>query len=195
MKVRLGIVALALVLAAPAFAADFVGSETCRGCHLEAWEQWRESPHARAIASLSAEQKKDARCLACHARDAAQGGDPGVTCETCHGAGEYYSPSYVMRDAELARATGLQLPDAKSCQICHDASSPSLGKFDPVEKMKAIDHWTKARAGREKGRRTDAGPCDRLAPKARQAAATSATGETFLAAALKPGRPPARRER
>ncbi len=60
-----------------------------------------------------------------------------MTCETCHGGGQYYSPDYVMKDAELARLVGLVDPSEKSCRNCHDASSPSLKPFDFVEKLKA----------------------------------------------------------
>lgn len=146
-------------LAAPAAAADFVGSESCRSCHLEAYEQWRNGPHARAHLSLSPAQAKDPTCVQCHAPDTEKGGDPGVSCESCHGAGEYYSADYVMRDAELARATGLQMPATADCLLCHDASSPSLQSFDPKKKLEEIDHWTKPREARQK-KNASAGPCD-----------------------------------
>ena len=67
-----------------------------------------------------------------------------VTCESCHGGGQYYSARYVMKDAELARLVGLLDPSEKGCRTCHDASSPSLKPFDFVAKLKAIDHWTTA---------------------------------------------------
>lgn len=168
-------------------AADFVGSESCRVCHQEAFDLWRESAHARAMASLSTDQKKDQRCLQCHARDLALGGDAAVTCESCHGAGEYYNPTYVMRDAELARATGLVVPDQKSCLVCHDASSPSLAPFDALEKMKEIDHWTKNRAARKAKAAND--PKAPLESCPRPAAAASRAArplDSFLARALAP---------
>lgn len=202
-------VALALGSTGTARAADFVGSETCRSCHVAAWEAWRESPHARALSSLSPEQQKDARCLQCHAPTLAAGGDPGVTCESCHGAGEYYWPAYVMRDPELSRAAGLSTPDGKSCVVCHDASSPSLVPFDVESRLAAIDHWSAERAARKaagKAKSTDARPaphapskakppagkpetpvaCDRKAAPARKAAVEAARpARTFLARALR----------
>ena len=60
--------------------------------------------------SLSDAQQKDARCLSCHAPDQAEQGMADVTCETCHGGGQYYSPAYVMKDPELARLVGLRGP-------------------------------------------------------------------------------------
>lgn len=144
------LVALAL-LAAPtaASSADFVGAESCKACHPEAYAAWKNSKHARAFESLTAQQKKDARCVSCHAPDLAAQGSAGITCETCHGGGEYYSPAYVMKDAELSRMVGLTDPLEKHCRACHDASSPSLRPFEFVEKLKLIDHWTAERERRK----------------------------------------------
>lgn len=174
---------LTTLLALPALAADFVGSESCRTCHVEAFEQWKDSPHARAHQTLTPAQQKDQRCIQCHAPDEAKGGDPGVSCETCHGAGEYYWPDHVMRDSELARASGLQMPDAKACLLCHDAASPALAPFDPAKKMAEIDHWSKTRAAR--GKKSEKGACNFRREKARQAAAAGAVPfDRFLARAL-----------
>ena len=146
---------LTLVLAALALAgaAGFVGADTCRGCHPAAWEAWMQSKHARAGDSLPEAQRKDARCLSCHAPDLGDQGTSHVTCETCHGGGQYYSPGYVMKDAELARLVGLVDPSEKLCRTCHDASSPSLRPFNFVESLKAIDHWSAERA--KKGARAE----------------------------------------
>lgn len=137
---------LLLVRSGAAGAADFVGPESCKGCHPAAYDAWMQSKHARAGDSLSEAQRKDARCLSCHAPEQVSQGISHVTCETCHGPGQYYSPSYVMKDAELARLVGLVDPSEKACRTCHDASSPSLKPFNFVEALKAIDHWSAERA-------------------------------------------------
>lgn len=151
-----------LAFSGVATAADFVGPESCKGCHPAAYEAWQQSKHARAMDSLSDAQKKDARCLTCHAPDQAEQGVAHVTCETCHGGGQYYSPNYVMKDAELARLVGLVDPSEKQCRTCHDASSPSLRPFDFKESLKAIDHWSADRAG--KNARAQATPQQHPAP-------------------------------
>jgi hypothetical protein len=129
-------------------AADVLGPESCKSCHAEAYAIWKSSRHARATETLSPEQRTDARCLTCHSPDETQSSVVGVTCETCHGAGEAYSAQYVMKDPELARLVGLVDPSEKACRSCHDASSPSLKAFDFVEKLKLVDHWTQERAKR-----------------------------------------------
>jgi hypothetical protein len=131
-----------LLLATAAFAADFLGPESCKACHPDAYTSWKASKHARARDSLSPQQQKDSRCLSCHSPNETEAQVQNITCETCHGGGQYYTPVYVMKDPELARLVGLQDPSEKSCRTCHDASSPSLKPFDFVEKLKLIDHWT-----------------------------------------------------
>lgn len=129
--------------------ANFVGPESCKSCHPEAYDAWRQSKHSRALDSLSPQQQKDARCLSCHAPDLKARSSASITCETCHGAGQYYAAHYVMKDPELVRMVGLEDPSEKDCRACHDASSPSLRPFDFVEKLKLIDHWTAERQKRE----------------------------------------------
>jgi len=141
-------IVVALLAAGVAGGADFVGPESCKSCHLEAYSAWKQSKHARARDSLSPQQQKDVRCLSCHAPNFADQNVSHVSCETCHGGGQYYSSDYVMKDAELVRLVGLVDPSEKSCRACHDASSPSLRPFDFVEKLKLIDHWTSDRSKR-----------------------------------------------
>ncbi|MGC4113150.1 MAG: cytochrome c3 family protein [Myxococcales bacterium] len=144
----LSFLAVALVLPAAARAADPIGPENCKTCHPAAYEAWKDSQHSKGSSSLSAKQQKDARCLSCHSPDQAKG-VPDVSCETCHGGGQFYSPRYVMKDQELSRAVGLLAPSEKMCLKCHDANAPSLAPFKFEEKLKLIDHWSAARAARK----------------------------------------------
>lgn len=143
----------AAVLAAPALAlgADFVGPENCRACHPTAYAAWKDSQHAQSTGSLSARQLADGRCLSCHAPDRSKGAEA-VSCETCHGGGQFYSPTYVMKDRELSRAVGLIDPSERLCVKCHDANAPALSPFNFAEKLKALDHWSAERAERKAAR-------------------------------------------
>ncbi len=120
-------------------AGDAVGPETCKACHPSAYEAWLATPHARARESLPERSRNEPRCLSCHAPNA-EDGLAGVSCETCHGAGRLYAAPYVMRDAELARALGLQDPGEKTCLACHTESTPSLVKFEYERKLALIRH-------------------------------------------------------
>ena len=160
---RAALLLLALGLAAGARAADWVGASTCQACHPRAYEIWQAGPHAHAAQTLTLVQRHEASCTHCHAPELAvtQGKASeaarearsrptgreglGIGCESCHGPGEHYSPAYVMRDPELARAVGLQDPGERSCKACHTAGSPGLTPFDFASKVKLIDHWTAER--------------------------------------------------
>jgi hypothetical protein len=156
----------ALSLSTRAGAADFVGPETCKACHSEAFAAWRGAKHARALESLTPEQQTDVRCLSCHSPDLGEQEVAGVSCETCHGAGQYYSPAYVMKDPELSRLVGLVDPSERGCRNCHDDSSPSLSPFNFAEKLKMIDHWTAERERRKRERRSEVAPADQNHPRA-----------------------------
>jgi hypothetical protein len=132
-----------------AWGHDFLGAESCEACHPDAWAAWQASAHARSREVLSPQQQRDARCLMCHSPNEVDQRVAEVSCETCHGGGQYYSARYVMKDSELARLTGLADPTEKSCRACHDASSPSLRPFEFKEKLKAIDHWSVERKKRD----------------------------------------------
>ncbi|MDP1914998.1 MAG: cytochrome c3 family protein [Myxococcales bacterium] len=145
MFLRVGI-AVSVCVSTVAGAYDFLGAESCQSCHPDAYAAWKASPHSRAKDVLSPSQQRDARCLSCHSPSDVDQKQAGVTCETCHGGGQYYSPKYVMKDPELARLSGLIDPTEKACRACHDASSPSLNPFDFASRLKAMDHWSVERA-------------------------------------------------
>ncbi len=140
--------AAAVLGSAVALAADFLGPESCKACHADAYSAWSTSKHARSLESLTREQQRDPRCIACHAPNLTEQKVGAVSCETCHGAGQYYVPTYVMKDPELARLVGLLDPGERSCRSCHDAASPSLRPFDFTTQLKAMDHWSTGRTRR-----------------------------------------------
>lgn len=141
MRILSPLTAVALALAAPgAVAGDYVGADTCRSCHEQAWQQWKQTPHARATDVLNAAERRDPRCTSCHATSA-RDGLMGVQCESCHGPGRHYWPDFIMKDRELARAAGLRSgADPAGCRSCHTADSPGLRPFDPIASMRAVRH-------------------------------------------------------
>lgn len=134
------------------WASDYLGSESCQSCHPDAYAAWQATPHARSRDALSPQQRQKAACVSCHSPNEADDGVAQVGCESCHGPGLYYSARYVMKDAELARLSGLVDPTEKACRACHDDASPSVRPFDFPAALKAIDHWSV-----ERQKRADAG--------------------------------------
>ncbi len=114
----------ALVLTAGAATGEhaYVGSGSCRKCHLKEWKSWSETKMAKAFELLkpgvAADKKKaagldpskdytaDKTCLACHTTGLGQPGGfvdavstpglAGVGCEMCHGPGGTYTQEQYM---------------------------------------------------------------------------------------------------
>jgi hypothetical protein len=129
-----------MILAAPASAerADYVGSQTCGGCHPAELAAWQATAHAKAALAGAAPK----RCYACHGTGDAPAGAAywaEVGCEACHGAGASYAPDDVMRDPPLARALGLRdvtTPAARAavCDACHRA----ITRLVPIDLSKPV---------------------------------------------------------
>jgi uncharacterized paraquat-inducible protein A len=127
-----------------AAAHDYIGADRCAACHASEYATWQQSPHARALSSLTPAQQADPRCRACHTTVPS---DPnpalaGVQCESCHGPGKHYSVDYVMRDVELARGLYLEKGDEKTCQRCHTDATPAMTPFHFPTKRNQIKHWS-----------------------------------------------------
>lgn len=131
------------VASAPTSMGPYVGSESCRGCHLEAWTQWAETPHARAYASLARENKElDASCYGCHVTGAFHPEGPqtphevghlkNVGCESCHGPGRAH-----VADPKAGQMQGE--PRVQSCTQCHDGVQDQ-GDFDQSSYWPRVVH-------------------------------------------------------
>ena len=134
---------------------EYVGEAKCKACHRKIHETWMKDKHARAMDSLSAEEKKNPDCLICHTTGY---GRPAmstaklenVQCEACHGPGSLYKSAKIMNkkkfqddpegQLEKAMAAGLVLPDEKVCIECHNKKSPTFKGFDFKEAVKEVDH-------------------------------------------------------
>ena len=123
----------------------FVGAERCAACHQQKFDRWKQSRHARAMATLEGKHREnDPNCFRCHvtgivgvkakddgnvfARLIAAAHRPNVQCEACHGAGSRHA-------ANPKQAKKMIIPDEHVCQRCH------TGDTDPdfsFEKKKAL---------------------------------------------------------
>lgn len=145
-------VCLSALCALPAaFAQEQVGAEACGSCHEAQLKKWQSSGHALALARLSKTQRRDRVCRSCHTL-APEKDDPklqGVQCESCHGAGGHYSPSWVMRDPVLAKLYGLEAVTEETCKPCHTSEGPSLTPFVYADKVAQVCHVEKSDAAKE----------------------------------------------
>jgi len=141
-----------------------VGAAKCKSCHSVekmgglAYKVWEKTPHAKAFEALKTKEadeiakKKGLKtaaaespeCLKCHVTAADVKKEEGVTCEGCHGAASaYLSIHNKPENKEKAVAAGLLLPkkdDAKMCEKCHNAESPTFKGFKMAEAWAKIEH-------------------------------------------------------
>ncbi len=147
--------------------AKIVSAETCGECHLSTYAVWKGTPHARGFKTLhrkaSAEAiagklglrlvKRDSVCLRCHYTPTVDDGElkaaAGVTCESCHGAGQDWidvhndyggggadhnseSAEHRQTRVEQSRAAGMRRPSddlyavASTCFGCHAVPEEEL---------------------------------------------------------------------
>lgn len=128
----------------------FVGSQACADCHQDAFDVWKETPHAHATTTLTKikpPRQFDPECVSCHVTGwnpqeffpYASGYDSlkstpllaGNGCENCHGPGEDHIAAENDGDEEaqarFRAALKLSLEDKddeesvrRSCMECHD---------------------------------------------------------------------------
>ncbi|MDZ7363093.1 MAG: multiheme c-type cytochrome [candidate division KSB1 bacterium] len=118
----------------------FVGSEVCRLCHEETYNNWRETKHARALETLAAKQQAtNSECLPCHTVGF---GEPtgytikenqpylaAVGCEMCHGK----SGDHVRADDQT---NNFSKTTEATCLRCHDKKNSP--KFVYAEYVKRV---------------------------------------------------------
>lgn len=128
-----------LVFAGASFAADYVGAEKCKTCHMKQYNSWKETKMANAFAALKPEEQKDEKCVSCHTTGAGKSATvlEGVQCEGCHGPGSEYKAMGTMKDLAKAKAAGLIVPDEAMCKTCHNEKSPTFKGFT-FDKVKGI---------------------------------------------------------
>jgi len=132
----------------------YVGVSICKLCHSDndtgnQVEQWKKSKHSEAFKVLSATEQKDAKCIKCHTTGAEAPKErkgrikeaDGVSCESCHGPGGDYAKEEIFKKGkEAAIASGLVIPDEKTCIKCHNQESPHFKGFDYKSMVEKIKH-------------------------------------------------------
>ena len=159
----------------------YVGVTSCKKCHLKSsigkqYKVWKELKHAKAFELLKTERAQEVakkagvtkkafeapECLKCHTTGYGLPAkthygpkfkpEDGVSCEACHGPGEFYAKPQDEKLHKEAMGKGYILPDEKLCRECHNEESPTWnpeadttkdGKkvgFDYKSRLKKILH-------------------------------------------------------
>ena len=120
-------------------ADQYLGSETCAGCHKAQYEQWQTTQHAHAFATLQRAQKDATpECIQCHVVGYQRASGfvnataslklQNVGCESCHGYGTRH---------EMFAKTGGKVAEAV-CRTCHqEANDPG---WNYAAKLPRISH-------------------------------------------------------
>jgi hypothetical protein len=132
---------------------------------------WEKSKHAKAFETLKSKEAEEVakkkgltkpaaespECLKCHVTgggaatnvEASFKKEEGVTCEACHGAASGFKMIHNKpENLEKAKAAGLMpgdKKDAKFCEKCHNAESPTFKGFKIDEMWAKIAHGLPAK--------------------------------------------------
>jgi predicted CXXCH cytochrome family protein len=112
---------------------SFVGNETCRDCHEEAFAVWDKSKHAHAYATLEEVGKNfHLQCVGCHVTGWQKPGGvcridkvderKDVGCESCHGPGSIHSE-------DPSNDNVIRKNEPKHCVGCHDVENSPHFEF------------------------------------------------------------------
>ena len=127
----------------------YVGADACKGCHLEAYEAWQQSVHAKALDILKAKGKAfDPECVQCHVVGLGEDGGylselltpelAHVQCESCHGPRRDHVKNPVAADKQDADVKEHSKSKGAVCLTCHNEKhSPS---FDFETYWPQIEH-------------------------------------------------------
>jgi hypothetical protein len=161
---------------------DIIGTQECGDCHDSEYETWKSTAHAESFSKLHRRKrasaiarklgfkrgvKRDTRCLTCHftsevtsdgKREIAK---DGVSCESCHGAGEPWKNIHNDKDRnrderiKQSISLGMRPPSdfyavVSNCYQCHIVAfedlvndgghSTGTGDFDMAERVSSIRH-------------------------------------------------------
>lgn len=146
----------------------WVGSAACAPCHPGIYAEWKETPHARAMATLSDHgAASDPECVVCHTVGWVKAGPGGferrassfqtlaktpglvdVGCEACHGPGSLHvaEPSRKELFGPVGQSWNdermWRAPTRSRCRTCHDLEN-SHGFNEPggpERYLESVDH-------------------------------------------------------
>ncbi len=158
----------------------YMGVKSCKKCHMKTsigkqYKIWKEMKHAKAIETLKSDKAQEVadklglkskpfeepKCLKCHTTGYGLPKthygkkfsiEEGITCEACHGPGEFFKKPEDEKTHREAFDKGYIKPDEKLCRSCHNEESPTWDPkrdtteddkkvgFDYTTRLKMIDH-------------------------------------------------------
>lgn len=120
--------------------AHYMGVESCKTCHAEAYDVYAGTKHPHAYATLvQKERQYDLDCIACHVVGYGKPGgvcrldrvpaDGSVQCESCHGMGS----AHVQSGGDVA--VPIAKPGFDTCYSCHDPKNDTRFNRDTFKTL------------------------------------------------------------
>ena len=120
--------------------AQYIGNLACQGCHPQAYDLWKKTPHAKAWSTLEEKGRTyDYNCIGCHSagfdepggfcRVSEAGDRVNVGCESCHGPGSLHV-------AQAGRGAIKRKVSAEDCTKCHHP--PHTNTFVYKERLQRV---------------------------------------------------------
>ncbi len=124
---------------------EYLGSDSCAGCHKYEYDKWSTKPHARAYQTLvDVGSEHDPECIVCHVvgleyetgfvSKKSSEGLRNIGCEVCHGPGSKH-----MTVALKGKETGISEPQS-TCIDCHTSEHSNYEGHED-EYLEKIVHW------------------------------------------------------
>jgi len=113
-------------------AAEYIGTNKCKMCHLKEFKGWQATRHAHAFEGLAAAKAEDVKAMAEKLKVELTGSpDKTDACITCHVTGFQLAGGYPAADSAKTANLGLV-----GCEGCHGPGSIHASKDTPKEAKK-----------------------------------------------------------
>ena len=123
-KVLAVFVLLQLIVTTVVIAADYVGPNKCKMCHMKQYKSWKKMKHADNFELLKGDKRKNPECVKCHSVGFGKGGFvneettpdlKNVSCEACHGPGGDH-----IKAAKAKKKETISRKLKNACISCHN---------------------------------------------------------------------------
>ena len=114
---------------------SYVGSKSCKKCHIKLYKSWEKTSSAKAFESLKPGQAAEAKTK--HGLDPAKDYTKDESCLKCHVTGFGQPGGYAIPDAaDAAAVKKAKTLEGSGCESCHGPGSAYIDVFKEINKSK-----------------------------------------------------------
>lgn len=115
----------------------YVGSKTCKKCHLKLYKSWEKTPSAKALESLKPDQAAEIKTK--HDLDPKKDYSQDESCLKCHVTGFGQPDGYSIPDPSDREAVKkAEALEGTGCEACHGPGSGYVELFKEIQKSKRM---------------------------------------------------------